>query len=327
MCEGYTISDTGYVYGCDSEFRAPMFLGMDLEAEFDNVWYDNAAATGDAWTAWTIADAMDTEAFDPNTNTITLYTTAKVKPMPPIVGQLKVAKQVTGDADANAQDAAEKTGSLLEELLKKLNRWIQPTDEIEVIFNGVAHKLSEFVNEDGTYTIPFTLGNRGALGFDFNVTTGTMINYVITEIDAQGAENTDINEDKDADGSVDVEYVNRRVAEGTMAITTNSAIGYTFINHFGDGGNPPGDPWTPWVPVDPTTPPTPPEETIEDPDVPLAEPEVPEEPIEEPGIEIEEPEVPLGDAPATGDTNNAVPFMVMLLAAGFGLAVTRRKFN
>ena len=43
--------------------------------------------------------------------------------------------------------------------------------------------------------------------------------------------------------------------------------------------------------------------------------------------ELEDPEVPLGDAPATGDSANAVPFMALLAAAIGGLAITRRKFN
>ena len=59
---------------------------------------------------------------------------------------------------------------------------------------------------------------------------------------------------------------------------------------------------------------------IEDPDVPLVD--VPGEPIE-----IEEPEVPLGDAPKTGDSSNAIPFVVLMMVAGIGLAITRRKFN
>ena len=43
--------------------------------------------------------------------------------------------------------------------------------------------------------------------------------------------------------------------------------------------------------------------------------------------ELEDPEVPLGDAPATGDTNNVVPFMAMMIFALCGLAAARRKFN
>lgn len=66
-----------------------------------------------------------------------------------------------------------------------------------------------------------------------------------------------------------------------------------------------------------------PDETITDPDVPKGTVEVPGEPLDEFG----DPEIPLGDAPATGDSANAVPFMALLLAAIIGLAITRRKFN
>ena len=59
---------------------------------------------------------------------------------------------------------------------------------------------------------------------------------------------------------------------------------------------------------------------IEDPDVPLTD--VPGEPIE-----IDEPEVPLGDAPKTGDSSNAIPFVVLMMVGITGLAITRRKFN
>ncbi len=59
---------------------------------------------------------------------------------------------------------------------------------------------------------------------------------------------------------------------------------------------------------------------IDEPEVPLTE--APGEPVA-----IEEPEVPLGDAPKTGDSSNVVLFVVLMLAAGAGLVVTRRKFN
>lgn len=65
-----------------------------------------------------------------------------------------------------------------------------------------------------------------------------------------------------------------------------------------------------------------PEENIPDENVPTGSVE-PGEPLDE----LEDPEIPLGDAPATGDTNNAAPFMALLLAAIAGLVITRRKFN
>lgn len=68
-----------------------------------------------------------------------------------------------------------------------------------------------------------------------------------------------------------------------------------------------------------TTTSTIPDETIPDENVPTGS--------VEPGVPLDEPEIPLGDAPATGDSANAVPFMALLLAAIIGLAITRRKFN
>lgn len=65
-----------------------------------------------------------------------------------------------------------------------------------------------------------------------------------------------------------------------------------------------------------------PEENIPDENVPTGSVE-PGEPLDE----LEDPEIPLGDAPATGDTNNAAPFMALMLAAIAGLVITRRKFN
>ena len=65
-----------------------------------------------------------------------------------------------------------------------------------------------------------------------------------------------------------------------------------------------------------------PEENIPDENVPTGSVE-PGEPLDE----LEDPEIPLGDAPATGDTNNAAPFMALLLAAIAGLVITRRKIN
>ena len=71
------------------------------------------------------------------------------------------------------------------------------------------------------------------------------------------------------------------------------------------------------------------EELLEEPieEIEIDEPEVPL--TEAPGepVAIEEPEVPLGDAPKTGDSSNAVLFVALMLAAGAGLVVTRRKFN
>ena len=235
--------------------------------------------------------------------------------------------------------AADKKATALEEFLKEINRWVNPV--VKVIFGDKEYALSDYANGDGTYTIPFTLKDKEALGFDFNLTTGSSIKYVITEVDAQGADSTDINEDNNMDNKVDVQHVNKLFVEGTVEVTTDSAIGYTFMNNYKGSTPPPVGPVDPWPPVDPVDPP---EVVIPDPEPPLVEPEEPTvdptEPTEEitdpdvplidvPGeeVEIPEPEVPLGDAPKTGDANNAVPFVVLMMAAGLGLVITRRRFN
>ena len=179
---------------------------------------------------------------------------------------------------------------------------------------------------DGNYILNFDFTLKSGTFQDFKVeaTTGSSIQFIVTETDDGGAISTTVN------GEV------TNSASGVM--TTGSSLQYTFVNTFEDDG--------PVGPVDPgdggdTTPtdPTDPDIEIEDPDVPLAEPEEPGEEIdiedpevplaEVPGeeVEIDEPEVPLGDAPQTGDNSNTIPFVVLMLAAACGLVVTRRKLN
>ncbi len=221
------------------------------------------------------------------------------------------------------KDAAEKKASALEDFLKEINRWIDP--DIKVVFGNVTHSLSKYKNADGTYTISFTLKDKETLGFDFKVTTGSVISYVISEVDAQDADSTDIK------SNTGTEYVNKLFVEGSFEVTTDSFLGYTFTNNY-NGSSDPVDPWDPWTPSDPD--PEGPDIDIEDPDVPLAEPDIeiedPDVPLTDvPGdlVEIDEPEVPLGDAPRTGDSSNAIPFVVLMMVGITGLAITRRKFN
>ena len=87
-------------------------------------------------------------------------------------------------------DAAEKKASALEDFLKEINRWIDP--DIKVVIGNKMHSLSDYKNADGTYTISFNLKDKETLGFDFKVTTGSVISYVISEVDAQDADSTDI---------------------------------------------------------------------------------------------------------------------------------------
>ena len=221
------------------------------------------------------------------------------------------------------KDAAEKKASALEDFLKEINRWIDP--DIKVVFGNEMHSLSDYKNADGTYTISFNLKDKETLGFDFKVTTGSVISYVISEVDAQDADSTDIK------SNTGTEYVNKLFVEGSFEVTTDSFLGYTFTNNY-NGSSDPVDPWDPWTPSDPD--PEGPDIDIEDPNVPLAEPDIeiedPDVPLTDvPGdlVEIDEPEVPLGDAPRTGDSSNAIPFVVLMMVAGIGLAITRRKFN
>ncbi len=224
------------------------------------------------------------------------------------------------------KDAAEKKASALEDFLKEINRWIDP--DIKVVIGNETYSLSKYKDADGTYTISFTLKDKETLGFDFKVTTGSVISYVISEVDAQDADSTDIK------SNTGTEYVNKLFVEGSFEVTTDSFLGYTFTNNY-NGSSDPVDPWDPWTPSDPD--PEGPDIDIEDPDVPLAEPEEPPIEIEDPDvpltdvpgepIEIDEPEVPLGDAPKTGDSSNAIPFVVLMMVASIGLAITRRKFN
>ncbi len=176
-------------------------------------------------------------------------------------------------------------------------------------------------DENGNYVLSFdfTLRNGGYEDFTVTATTGSSIQFIVTETYDGGADSTTVND-----------------------VTTHSAYGFltaegntiAFVNTFEDDG--PVDPWDPWEPTDPTDP-TDPDIEIEDPDVPLTDPEEPVIEIEDPDVplvdvpgeevEIDEPEVPLGDAPQTGDNSNTIPFVVLMLAAACGLVVTRRKLN
>ena len=176
-------------------------------------------------------------------------------------------------------------------------------------------------DENGNYVLSFdfTLRNGGYEDFTVTATTGSSIQFIVTETYDGGADSTTVND-----------------------VTTHSAYGFltaegntiAFVNTFEDDG--PVDPWDPWEPTDPTDP-TDPDIEIEDPDVPLTDPEEPVIEIEDPDVplvdvpgeevEIDEPEVPLGDAPQTGDNSNTIPFVVLMLAAVCGLVVTRRKLN
>ena len=233
--------------------------------------------------------------------------------------------------EAAKQEAADAANAARDAFLKEsgMSKWIT--------INGEKYDL--FKGEDGFYTttklLDFQLKDGESMGFTFEVTSGSAISYVVTEVnDANLASVHEHAITVNADGSQT--WGEGVLLAGKVAIgevTTGSATGFTFTNAYGDktpgGGYDPYDPWTPQPPKDPEDPddPNPPEIVIDDPEVPTTEPDIPEEPVVVPGEEIEEPEIPLGDAPKTGDTTNAVPFMALMMFALCGLVITRRKFN
>ncbi|MBR5318019.1 MAG: hypothetical protein IKU46_00265 [Peptococcaceae bacterium] len=189
--------------------------------------------------------------------------------------------------------------------------------------------------EDG-YVIDFTLFKDTGYAVSVEATTGTMINYVVSELTGfytEDYEDTDV--DIGTDKATDENLVRNT---GELKLTPDKVNTIRFTNNYAN--NPSGDGDSPYIPdwnppdddVDipdrdvPKGDYTPEDEIIDDPEVPLGDMEIPGEPVN-PDEELDEPEIPLGDAPATGDSANAVPFMALLLAAIIGLAITRRKFN
>ena len=212
-----------------------------------------------------------------------------------------------------------------------------------IIISDKEYELTESMrNEDGSYTVtvPFKLAAGESTGFTFEVTSGSAISYVVTE-NAVGYEDykgVSIHQHDltSADQATQSWSEGWLVNSAAGQVTTGSAVGFTFTNMFDNNPvppviDPPTDPEDPRDPQDPID--------IEDPDVPLAEPDVdePDIEIEDPDVpltdvpgdlvEIDEPEVPLGDAPRTGDSSNAIPFVVLMMVGITGLAITRRKFN
>ena len=231
-----------------------------------------------------------------------------------------------------AKDVAEKwktfqeKNAALESYMENIGRYASVTvttadGSTKYVLN--AKDANHEQDENGNYVLSFdfTLGNGEYKDFTVTATTGSSIQFIVTETDDGGAISTTVN------GKTTHSAYDFLTAEGYTA---------AFVNTFKDDG-----PVGPVDPVDPGKPddPTDPDIEIEDPDVPLAEPEEPgeeidiEDPdvplIDVPGeeVEIDEPEVPLGDAPQTGDNSNTIPFVVLMLAAACGLVVTRRKLN
>ncbi len=174
---------------------------------------------------------------------------------------------------------------------------------------------------EGFYTVPFKLFKDTGYTFIVEATTGASIEYKISEIKwpTENYETTNIDVMNDAGKTT---LSDKRFA-GPYELTAKQANTFIFHNVYKTPEEPP------YVP--PTTekkdPPPPPEKN--NPDTTIPDENIPTGSVEpgEPLDELEDPEIPLGDAPATGDTNNAAPFMALLLVAIVGLAITRRKFN
>ena len=220
-------------------------------------------------------------------------------------------------------------------------------------FSRTEYELTEAMrNADGSYTVtvPFKLGAGESRGFTFEVTSGSAISYVVTEntVDYEGYAGVSVHQHDltSADQATQSWSEGWLVNSAAGQVTTGSAVGFTFTNMFDNNPVPPvidppsngGDggydgPYSDDPSDDDTI--------INDPNVPLTEPDVDDTddgiaiddgdvPLTDvPGeaVEIGEPQVPLGDAPKTGDANNAIPFVVLMMMAGLGLVVTRRKFN
>ena len=228
------------------------------------------------------------------------------------------ARELTGKAEA-AKEAADALDQYLGNLGRRAVITVIETDvngnETETFFRLDAKDesgkpLFEKDAEDNyILTFNFKLKDKELKHFEVKSTTGSSVQFIVTKVN---------------DGGADATTVNGTTTHSAYGfLTTGSAYEFNFVNTFGEAG---GGGYTPEPPEKPE-PPKDPEEIIDDPEVPLDEPEVPEEPVVVPGEEIPEPEVPLGDAPRTGDTNNAVPFMALMMFALCGLVVTRRKFN
>ena len=223
----------------------------------------------------------------------------------------------------NLMEAAGVYNALVAKVPGELETLVPSALQVYQTMNGTTTQSAlQYVADGDYYTIHFWLANNESIAFNFEATSGSAIYYRIVET---------------LDDFTSKYYVGTEIAENGMDVTTgtsygfveygeNSVMNYLFTNIYKNKAYIPTD-----DPEDPTpsvNPPEEPEEIIPDPEVPLDEPEIPEEPVVVPGEEIiEEPEVPLGDAPKTGDTNDAVPFMALMMFALAGLVVTRRKFN
>ena len=203
--------------------------------------------------------------------------------------------------------------------------------------NGVTtqSQLTFVENENGGYyKVDFWLASGDTINFALQATSGSAIYYRMVE-------SLDTLTSANHTGTSIFDSVHGTTTSGTaidfVAFDEDAAMNYVFTNSYSNNSRP-TDPEDPTDPERPTNPdPEGPDIDIEDPDVPLAEPDEPPIEIEDPDvpltdvpgepIEIDEPEVPLGDAPKTGDSSNAIPFVVLMMVGITGLAITRRKFN
>ena len=284
-------------------------------------------------------------------NILHLYAAWSAKPA--AKGNIQVSKTVNvvnekeGNTDRDklfefALDLYVTTGSGLTFEQAKANTTSPSALNFNVFFtdkDGLAFAQPEATltdNGNGHYLYKFFLRDGDTVDFDVNAVASTgsaLVWFQIAETSAS----------ENAGFATVLKSAIEDAVQGLLGIGCIGEDGrvYTFdyVNTFTYEKEDPDKP--PVVDPDPDPDPVdPPEVIIPDPEPPLVEPVDPTEPTEEitdpdvplidvPGeeVEIPEPEVPLGDAPKTGDTNNAVPFVVLMMAAGLGLVITRRRFN
>ena len=333
------VDEDGNVYGLfDGDVTSPSALLYDFDslATADATLMGEIAEFINGLTAEVVNDVTELfaavkEAFSEKVDGFSLlFNAEKAQEMFAKVSAVTVAEGEYNDVVAERQAFLSSTKITKPAEVTLVAKYQDDSTQEFVLNENASDQNCYYDAASGKYIFKFTINasstQSGWMSFDVQVASGSAINFVLKETGNGGADSTTVN---------NAPYTLDGVAE---KVTSGSSLQYVFKNIFEDGSTPPPvGPVDPWPPVDPVDPP---EVIIPDPEPPLVEPVDPTEPTEEitdpdvplidvPGeeVEIPEPEVPLGDAPKTGDANNAVPFVVLMMAAGLGLVITRRRFN
>ena len=335
------VDEDGNVYGLfDGDVTSPSALLYDFDSRTaDATLMGEIAEFINGLTVEVVNDVTElfaavTEAFSEKVDGFSLlFNAEKAQEMFAKVSAVTVAEGEYNDVVAERQAFLSSTKITKPAEVTLVAKYQDDSTQEFVLNENASDQNCYYDATSGKYIFKFTINasstQSGWMSFDVQVASGSAISFVLKETGNGGADSTTVN---------NAPYTLDGVAE---KVTSGSSLQYVFKNIFEDGGTtpPPVDPWPPVVDPDPD-PVDPPEVIIPDPEPPLVEPVDPTEPTEEitdpdvplidvPGeeVEIPEPEVPLGDAPKTGDANNAVPFVVLMMAAGLGLVITRRRFN